>query len=50
MDSIDDALAAVAAGGGRTAVERQPVGEMGFSAHFTDTEGDLVGLWEDAHS
>lgn len=49
VDSIDDALAAVTAGGGRTVVERQPVGEMGFSAYFTDTEGNLVGLWEDAH-
>jgi predicted enzyme related to lactoylglutathione lyase len=22
---------------------------MGFSAYFTDTEGNLIGLWETAH-
>jgi len=29
-------------------VARQPVGDMGFTAYFKDTEGNLVGLWEDA--
>jgi predicted enzyme related to lactoylglutathione lyase len=28
--------------------ERTQVGEMGFTAYFTDTEGNLVGLWENA--
>jgi predicted enzyme related to lactoylglutathione lyase len=48
VDSIDDALAAVHQAGGSTVSERQPVGEMGFSAYFKDTEGNLVGLWETA--
>lgn len=46
VDSIDDALAAVAAAGGSVVSEREPVGDMGFSAYFTDTEGNLLGLWE----
>lgn len=48
VDNIEDALAAVTAAGGTPVVERQAVGEMGFSAYFRDTEGNLLGLWESA--
>ena len=48
VPSIDEALKKVEAAGGRTVRERQAVGDMGFSAYFTDTEGNLVGLWETA--
>ena len=46
--SIDDALKQVEAAGGKTVTERFPVGDMGFTAYFNDTEGNLVGLWENA--
>ena len=46
--SIDEALRKVEAAGGKVVRERTPVGEMGFTAYFTDTEGNLVGLWETA--
>ncbi len=45
---IETALKAVQDAGGSTVLERQPVGDMGFTAYFTDTEGNLVGLWETA--
>ena len=48
VPSIDDALQRVSGGGGTVLSERTPVGEMGFSAYFTDPEGNLVGLWETA--
>ncbi|MBL7254333.1 VOC family protein [Paractinoplanes lichenicola] len=48
VDSIDEALATVEKLGGRVAIGRQPVGSMGFSAYFHDTEGNLIGLWENA--
>ncbi|MBU2666464.1 VOC family protein [Actinoplanes bogorensis] len=48
VDSIDEALATVEKLGGKTAIGRQPVGGMGFSAYFHDTEGNLIGLWENA--
>ncbi len=48
VPSIDAALAAVTEAGGSIVSERQPVGEMGFSAYFTDPEGNLLGLWETA--
>jgi predicted enzyme related to lactoylglutathione lyase len=48
VPSIDDTLATIKDAGGSVATERMPVGDMGFTAYFTDTEGNLVGLWETA--
>ena len=48
--SIDDALASIEEAGGSIVSGRQPVGDMGFSAYFTDPEGNLLGLWESAPS
>ncbi len=48
VPNIEDALKAVGEHGGSTVVERQPVGDMGFSAYFKDSEGNLIGLWETA--
>lgn len=48
VPNIDDALAEVDKAGGSTVVARQAVGDMGFTAYFKDTEGNLVGLWETA--
>jgi len=45
---IDEALARVEKLGGKVAIGRQPVGGMGFSAYFHDTEGNLIGLWQAA--
>jgi predicted enzyme related to lactoylglutathione lyase len=48
VDNLDDALARVEKLGGKVAIGRQPVGDMGFSAYFHDTEGNLIGLWQSA--
>ncbi len=48
VDNLEAALEAVNSAGGTTVVERQAVGDMGFTAYFKDTEGNLVGLWETA--
>ncbi|RZU49147.1 hypothetical protein EV385_0883 [Krasilnikovia cinnamomea] len=48
VEDIDDALARVEKLGGQVAIGRQPVGEMGFSAYVRDTEGNLIGLWQNA--
>jgi predicted enzyme related to lactoylglutathione lyase len=48
VDSVDRALAKVEELGGKTVLGRQPVGDMGFSAYVTDSEGNVVGLWENA--
>ena len=46
--NLEDALKAVGDHGGAVVQERQAVGDMGFAAYFTDPEGNLVGLWENA--
>ncbi len=48
--SIDDALATIQSLGGSTVHGKEAVGEMGFAAYFTDPEGNVIGLWETAHS
>ena len=45
---IDETLAQVEKSGGSTARAKEPVGEMGFAAYFTDSEGNLMGLWQTA--
>ena len=46
VDDIDAALEKIEGLGGKIVVPRQPVGGMGFAAYFTDTEGNLTGLWQ----
>lgn len=48
VDDIDAALAKVTALGGTVVHGRQPVGDMGFTGYFTDTEGNTLGLWQTA--
>ncbi|MEV0947525.1 VOC family protein [Rhodococcus sp. NPDC049939] len=48
VESIDEALAKIESLGGKTVSPRTPVGNMGFAAYFTDSEGNVVGLWETA--
>jgi hypothetical protein len=48
VGNLEDALKAVNDAGGTTVAERQAVGDMGFTAYFRDSEGNLVGLWETA--
>lgn len=48
VESIDDTLREIGGRGGSTVEERMPVGDMGFAAYFKDTEGNVMGLWENA--
>lgn len=48
VPSIDDTLTAVHARGGATVVGKEKVGDMGFAAYFRDSEGNVLGLWENA--
>jgi uncharacterized protein len=45
---LDDAIARIEKLGGTVAIGREPVGDMGFSAYVHDTEGNLIGLWQNA--
>jgi predicted enzyme related to lactoylglutathione lyase len=46
VDSIDDTLKKVEAGGGSTVTPRTPIENMGAFAYFKDSEGNVMGLWE----
>ena len=48
VDDIDATLVAVEKHGGSAVGEKLPVGDMGFAAYFTDSEGNLMGLWQTA--
>ena len=48
VEDIDATLASIEESGGTTVTAKGPVGEMGFAAYFTDPEGNLMGLWQNA--
>jgi predicted enzyme related to lactoylglutathione lyase len=50
VENLEDALKGVNDAGGTTVSERQPVGDMGYTAYFKDREENLVGLWETARA
>lgn len=45
---IDATLATVKKLGGKAKSKKSPVGDMGFTAYFEDTEGNIIGLWQNA--
>jgi len=46
VSDIDKALETIVKNGGRAVSKKQPVGDMGFAAYFKDSEGNVVGLWQ----
>ncbi|WP_233531036.1 VOC family protein [Antrihabitans sp. YC2-6] len=48
VPDITAALAKIGELGGSTVGEKMAVGEMGFAAYFKDTEGNVIGLWQNA--
>jgi predicted enzyme related to lactoylglutathione lyase len=48
VDDIDATVVAIEKHGGAAVGEKIPVGDMGFAAYFTDSEGNLMGLWQNA--
>ena len=48
VEDIDKAFEAISAAGGSALGEKMAVGEMGWAAYFTDSEGNVIGLWQSA--
>ncbi|HXY56824.1 MAG TPA: VOC family protein [Nitrososphaerales archaeon] len=46
VSDIDTTLATVKRLGGKQTGKKMPIGDMGWSAYFTDSEGNLIGLWQ----
>jgi len=47
VPSVEEALTQVQTGGGTVVMQPRPVGEIGIFAKFKDTEGNVLGLWQD---
>ena len=48
VKNIDQAAATIEKNGGKIVRAKMPVGDMGFAAYFKDSEGNVVGLWQNA--
>jgi len=48
VDDIDATFIAIEKHGGKPLGEKMTIGEMGFAAYFNDSEGNLMGLWQNA--
>ncbi len=48
VSDIDSSLKNIERFGGKVVQKKQPVADMGFTAYFKDTEGNIVGLWQTA--
>jgi len=46
VDDMTGALATIAQHGGTAVGQPEQIGDMGVAAHFTDSEGNLMGLWQ----
>lgn len=48
VEDLDATLGEVKELGGEIVTGRTQVGDMGWSAYFKDTEGNVIGLWQSA--
>lgn len=48
VSDIDSTLKTVEKLGGKIVQKKQAVADMGFTGYFKDTEGNIVGLWQNA--
>jgi predicted enzyme related to lactoylglutathione lyase len=46
MNSIDEALKKIASAGGKVVTPKTPIPDMGAFARITDTEGNVIGMFE----
>lgn len=48
VPSIDDCIEKIKSAGGKVLTGKHPIENIGFYAYVHDSEGNLLGLWEDA--
>lgn len=47
VNSIDEKIVQIKNSGGKVFREKIQVGDMGFYAQVEDSEGNIIGIWED---
>lgn len=48
VDNIDKAMEKVTKAGGKIIMEKQKVMDMGWNGYVQDTEGNVIGVWQNA--
>lgn len=48
VPSIDEYIKKIETAGGKVVMPKSPVGDFGLFAQVIDTEGNVLGIWEDA--
>lgn len=48
VDDIDKAVQRVVKAGGKVVMEKQKVMDMGWNAYVKDSEGNVIGVWQNA--
>ena len=46
VPSIDEHLKKIEQAGGKTVMPKVPVGDFGFYSRVSDSEGNVIGIWE----
>jgi predicted enzyme related to lactoylglutathione lyase len=46
VEDIEAAISKAVSGGGKMIRGKTDVGDMGYSAYIEDTEGNIIGLWQ----
>jgi len=46
VPSVDKHIKKITQAGGKVAMPKRSVGDMGFYARIQDTEGNIIGIWE----
>ena len=49
VDNIDATAKKVIKQGGKLVGKKSKVGDMGYAAYIKDSEGNIIGLWQDEH-
>lgn len=47
VPSVDEYITKVEKGGGKVMMQKMQIGSMGFYAKISDTEGNVLGIWQD---
>ena len=47
IDSIDNYVEKIVEAGGKIVTPKIKIGEIGYYSYITDTEGNVIGLWEE---
>ena len=46
VDSVDEHIKKIEASGGKIVMPKTAIGQFGFYARISDTEGNVIGIWE----